>query len=65
MKQEYLEKVIVALMNEVKRSAPDNAVSFNLFINHEGYETAYAVRDREALRSAGVSMKNLNGEWIE
>jgi hypothetical protein len=47
----------------IRRNSPQNAVSFDLFINYNEYDAAWRFFDK--LKGTSVSMKNLNGKWIE
>lgn len=49
----------------LEKYAPSNAVSFDLFINHNSTEYGFKLRDPEQLRKDGGAMKNIAGEWIK
>lgn len=39
-------------------------VAVELFINAEGYEINYKTRSAESLKRAGISMRNIAGDYI-
>jgi hypothetical protein len=57
-----------ALMKELedhfKATLPANCVAVRIFFNSQGYDLEYETRTAESLRSAGISMRNLRGEFI-
>lgn len=52
------------LHNVLKSEAGDNAVSCHVFFNHAEYEWNIKTRTAKGLKTDGISMRNLNGEWI-
>lgn len=53
-----------ALIEALHEEAPDQMVSFNLFVNCEGWNLETAFRSAEYLEKAGISMRNLRGAFI-
>lgn len=49
----------------LKREAPKDAVSCEVCFDCEGYEWNIKCRSAQNLKDAGVSMRNLAGEWIK
>ncbi len=40
-------------------------VSFNFFLNHQGWSTETNDRSPDSLKNEGISMRNLNGNFIK
>ncbi len=49
----------------IREASPDNVVSFQLFINSEGHDLKQQHRTAEDLKSSGISMRNLKGDFIQ
>lgn len=60
-----IQAAINVLVKTLKREAPDNAVSFRLFLNSQELVTELSERYPDQLKSEGISMKNLRGEFIK
>jgi hypothetical protein len=61
MKNEIYE-AMENLFSVLKKHAPYEAVSCEIFINHEGFE--YTMKHRSAIGDKNNSMKNIAGDWI-
>jgi hypothetical protein len=62
---ERIKLKIDELVALLKEDLSKNATSFKLFVNCE--EVSYTVNERGAkdLKKAGISMRNVSGEFIE
>ncbi len=56
---------IEALVEAIRAEAPDNAITFRLFVNSEEHSVEVQHRTPGSLKADGISMRNLRGEWIE
>lgn len=56
---------VEALRLAVQKNASPRAVAFRLFVNCEGCQTEFEERTPEGLRSGGISMRNIAGEFIK
>lgn len=59
-----IDAAMSALIEALHEEAPDQMVSFNLFVNCESWNLETAFRSAEYLEKAGISMRNLRGEFI-
>ncbi|CAB4171578.1 hypothetical protein UFOVP1007_50 [uncultured Caudovirales phage] len=57
-------KKISELNEALIEYAPYEAVSFHLFVNCEEVEASIKTRTPEQLKKAGISMRNLAGDFI-
>lgn len=62
---EDIQDKINELVGELRKSSEKTAVSFRLFVNCEGVDTEIAYRHPESLRQAGITMRNLRGDFIK
>ena len=62
---ENIEKAIASLRDAIKKEGPKNSVAFHLFVNNEGASYKFDVRTPEDLKNSGISMRDLNGEFIK
>ena len=62
---DLIQTKIDELVSLVKQHAPTTATSFRLFQNCENYSAEYEFRTANQLRKAGISMRNLKGEFIK
>ena len=53
------------LVSVLRETANKNTVAFHLFVNSEGFEVELKQRTAENLKTAGISMRNLKGEFIK
>lgn len=60
-----IDHAIEALMQSLKDYAPKETVSFQFFMNSEGCEIITQSKTPDQLKSAGISMRNLRGEFIK
>jgi hypothetical protein len=56
---------IEELVSILRTASPDNAIAFNLSVNSQDTEYAFTLKEPNILKENGISMKNLNGQWIE
>lgn len=59
-----IEYHLKALELILKRDLPFNAVSACVFINSEGVRFSYKTKSSDQLKRSGISMRNINGEFI-
>lgn len=60
------EDVVKSLIEALKQGAPtSHCVSIHLFIHSDGYQVKYDIRNPDALKRAGISMKDIHGDWIK
>lgn len=64
MSDELVNAVLV-LRDRLHEEAHAHCVGVRVFVNHEGYEIEYLMRDPDALRRDGISMRNLRGDWVK
>jgi hypothetical protein len=64
MKNEIYE-AMENLFSVLKKHAPSDAVSCEVFINNTGYEYSIKFRSARSLEDDGISMKNIAGNWIK
>jgi hypothetical protein len=64
MNQE-IEQKIQELNDALQKHAPANAVSFELFINASEVKATISARTLQQLKTDGISMRNLAGEFIK
>ena len=50
---------------DVKKYAPPDVVAVEIFINAEGHDITIKTRTADDLKKAGISMRNLAGEFIK
>lgn len=60
-----MEKQIAELISLLKKNAPKHCTSVNIFVTCKGHKIEYTERTPKQLQQEGVSMKNINGKWIE
>ena len=53
------------LTNALRKGAPEQMVAFTLFVNCESTEIDTKLRTPEQLKSAGISMRNIRGQFIK
>lgn len=46
------------------RDTPKDCVSIRVFLNSEAMSIKYETRTAASLKRSGISMRNVNGEWI-
>ena len=56
---------INALVAALRREAPDQIVTFRLFVNCEESEVTTTARTPDQLNASGISMRNLRGDFIK
>lgn len=61
---EELSQALKHLRDIVQKESHSHCVSVEIFINHEGYKVELTLRTPGSLQREGISMRNLNGEWI-
>ncbi len=52
------------LVDALRKESSETAVSFRLFVNYEGQTIEVEERTAEGLKAAGISMRNLRGDFI-
>ena len=60
-----IQMAIDNLESVLREHSACTVVSFSVFVNCEGREVAIDSRKPELLKSQGISMKNLAGEFIK
>lgn len=60
-----INKAIKELYEVVKEESLEEDVAFEMFINCEGYTHSFQVRTPDQLESAGISMRNIKGDWVK
>ncbi len=61
---EKIEHALKNLRDVFQEEAHEHCVGVTVFINSEGYEIKYRMQTPGSLRRAGISMRNLRGEWV-
>ena len=64
MHKEIVEK-IKELEDVIRGFGDDECITVNLFFNCEGLEVTTRQRTADQLKSEGISMKNVRGEFIK
>lgn len=60
------EDAVTRLVEALKQGAlPIHCTSIHLFINSDGYQVKYDIRIPDELKRAGISMKDIHGNWIK
>jgi hypothetical protein len=62
--KEPIYEAMENLFDVLKKEAPEDAVSCEVFINHTGYEWSIKCRSATNLKDNGISMRNIAGKWI-
>ena len=52
------------LVESIREFAPADVVSVEVFINCEGHNITIRTRTQDDLKKAGISMRNLKGDFI-
>ena len=60
-----IDKAIEELKNAVIEESGCDVVAFDLFVSHSEIELKKRIKRADALKSEGISMRNLSGEWIK
>lgn len=60
-----IEKLMTELYKAVKEESSKDVVEFEFFMNCEGYNYSVQTRTPEELENAGISMRNVKGEFIK
>lgn len=58
------EGLIQEFVKKIRETSGDNVTAFSLFINCEEHEVKIKQRTEEDLQRAGISMRNLKGDFI-
>ena len=53
------------LRSLIQERSESTTVSVTFHLNSEGWETEIIDRTPESLRDASISMRNINGDWVE
>jgi hypothetical protein len=59
-----ITNAIEALVSALREESPEQMVTFNLFMNCEEFEIKTSSRTPKELKSSGISMRNLRGNFI-
>lgn len=59
-----INDTIELLKYVVRRNSGSTTVSVNVFISSEGVEVVFRTVSPESLKADGISMRNINGEFI-
>ncbi len=59
------EGVIQEFVKRIRETSGDNVTTFSLFINCEEHEVKIKRRTEQDLKRAGISMRNLKGDFIK
>ena len=59
------DSLIKQLEDHLKETLPDDCIRVSLYITATGHELVHETRTAESLKKAGVSMRNLRGEFIK
>jgi hypothetical protein len=60
-----LQELTQEYVRKVREFSGQNDSAFRLFVNCNGFETSWETKDPGQLKKDSVSMRNLNGKWIE
>jgi hypothetical protein len=58
-------KALDALLYAIRHFSDKDAVAMGIFINGKGREVSIKYKSAEELKTAGISMRNLRGEFIK
>jgi len=59
-----LDQALKQVIDILQKEAHEHCVSATIFFNSEGYEISYNMRSPESLKRSGISMRNINGDFI-
>jgi len=59
------DALIKDLEDHLRATLPDDCIRVTLYITQTGYELVHETRTAESLEKAGISMRNLRGEFIK
>ena len=59
-----LSQILTKLRTVLQMEAHEHCVAVEVLINAEGYEINYKLRSPGSLNRDGISMRNINGEFI-
>jgi len=62
---EYVDRKISEMVSAIEDVVSDYTVSVTIRFNYEGYEISTKQRTPKSLKKAGISMRNIKGQWIE
>lgn len=62
---ELIQQAIDNLEKVIREQSADTVTTFSVFINCEGREVKIATRTHEQLKSQGISMRNIAGNFIK
>jgi len=60
-----IQSAINNLISVIKSESSDKAISFRLFLNSQEVVTEISERHPDQLKTDGISMRNLRGEFIK
>jgi hypothetical protein len=60
-----IEELKAELKAELRKECNNETVLVVLELNSYGFNTTYEERSSDSLKSEGISMKNIRGEWIK
>jgi hypothetical protein len=60
-----ISEAVKALVDALREHSPKDRVTFNLFVNCEEARITTSERSAEQLKAAGISMRNLAGNFIK
>lgn len=59
-----LQQALKSLRDALQAEAHPHCVAVEILVNSNGCEVSYRLRSPGSLNRDGISMRNLNGEWI-
>ena len=59
-----IQTAIDSLVDALRKESPEHMITFRLFVNCEERVIETAERTPAELKSAGISMRNLRGDFI-
>ena len=60
-----ITNAIEALVTALREESPEQMTTFNLFVNSEEFAIKTSQRMPAQLKAAGISMRNLRGDFIQ
>ena len=64
MNNDRIHKAIESLHKVLKEECGEYVVACEIFLNYQEYQFTEQVRTPDSLDMKGISMRNINGEWI-
>ncbi len=60
-----ITEAVGALVRALRRESPEHMTAFRLFVNCQEHVVETSERTPDELKSAGISMRNLRGDFIK